>query len=136
MSNMTGYLKFAGSLVFRQCVRDENLELKNSTFRQIWSISSALDDVFLILGHTAHENLDLCWIRKLLNLGYMPFLDKLELKRVDFYSKIHRMLAFRISKYISILNGLSTSCSEVLELGSISLESRCGVSVKNGQFFK
>ncbi|GES99149.1 hypothetical protein RCL_jg9270.t1 [Rhizophagus clarus] len=85
---------------------------------------------------TAHENLDLCWIRKLLNLGYMPFLDESELKRVDFYSKIHRMLAFRISKYISILNGLGTSCSEVLELGSISLGSRCGVLVRNGQFFK
>ncbi|GES79100.1 hypothetical protein RCL_jg6120.t1 [Rhizophagus clarus] len=83
---------------------------------------------------TAHENLDLCWIRKLLVESWI--LDELELKRVDFYSEIHRMLAFRISKYILILNGLGTSGSKGLELGSISLGPRCGVSVRKGQFFK
>ncbi|GES81708.1 hypothetical protein RCL_jg1620.t1 [Rhizophagus clarus] len=40
------------------------------------------------------------------------------------------MLAFRISKYISILNGLGTSGSKGLELGSISLGPRCGVSTR------
>ncbi|GET04281.1 hypothetical protein RCL_jg24603.t1 [Rhizophagus clarus] len=116
VSNMTGYLKF-DSWFF-----NENLELKNLTFRQIWSVGLALNVVFLILEY------DLCWIRKLLNLGYMPFLNELELKCVDFYFEIYRMLAFRISKYILILNGLDTSCSEGLELGSISLGSRCRVS--------
>ncbi|GES77770.1 hypothetical protein RCL_jg29291.t1 [Rhizophagus clarus] len=78
MSNMIRYLKFASSSVFRQCVRDENLELKNLTFRQIWS---TIQEFRLHMRIWIFVEYYYFFLNKK-NLEYIPFLDELELKHL------------------------------------------------------